>query len=142
MTPCPTSVKLCVSVTLHVEGAADPGLDNTVASVPGLRSIHHTRVRRLEPDHLALREYYWNGRTSPDKGDLFPNIGLVPDLEDMSSPLLDLEELRDLNLHSVSRKTSFSRCVNAFNASQTGELKRFGRVNLDCCRGHDRPGGG
>lgn len=45
----------------------------------------------------------------------FPKLGITPDLEGMSGPLLDLNELENLELGEVKGKMMYKCFVKVFN---------------------------
>ncbi len=117
---------LCASklVTLkHLVDVAGPELSdiNAVAAFLGQRSARHTQLMlnrwktRLTNEELLLLKDFKNGDMFLDIADPFPRLGITPDLEGMSGPLLDLNELENLELGEAKGKSMYKCFVKVFN---------------------------
>lgn len=92
-----------------------------VATLLGLRSVHHTKTivdlwkQKLAQEELDLLSEYRTGLLVPDERDLFPIYGITPDLKDVSGTLLNSVELQNLDLETVTGKAIYKCFVKILN---------------------------
>ncbi|KAJ3601898.1 hypothetical protein NHX12_029659 [Muraenolepis orangiensis] len=124
-TPGLTSM-LCTTgaVTLRsIVDVAGTGLNHAVAvaSLLGQKSIRQTRnllrrwTERLTEEEFRILQDYGSGVETPGEGDPFPDLGLPPDLDGYSGPLVDVGSLERLDLHTVKGKVFYKCCVKVMN---------------------------
>ena len=107
--------------------AAGPALDNVdaVRGLLGVRSSRHVAgmlnlwTQRLTVTECCLMREYCSGSLVPDQGDAFPDIAMVPELENYTGPLLGSNQ-KSQTLQNAHRKALYMGCVQAIHRHKLG----------------------
>ncbi|KAK3568799.1 hypothetical protein QTP86_017407, partial [Hemibagrus guttatus] len=107
----------------NTQEASCPEFKDTraVAEELSLRSLRYTEVimqrwtNKLSEDELNLIKGYHDGAETPDKGDPFPELELLPDLNGYEGMYLDAEKGHVLPIYEAKRKDIYKCCVKVIN---------------------------
>ncbi|KAK3565124.1 hypothetical protein QTP86_033183, partial [Hemibagrus guttatus] len=92
-----------------------------VAEELSLRSLRYTEViiqrwtNKLSEDELNLIKEYHDGTETPDRGDPFPELELLPDLIGYEGVYLDAEKGHVLPIYEAKGKDIYKCCVKVIN---------------------------
>ncbi|KAK3531106.1 hypothetical protein QTP70_011049 [Hemibagrus guttatus] len=92
-----------------------------VAEELSLRSLQYTEffiqrwTNKLSEDELNLIKEYHDGTETPDRGDPFPELELLPDLNGYEGMYLDAEKGHVLPIYEAKGKDIYKCCVKVIN---------------------------
>ncbi|KAK3520731.1 hypothetical protein QTP70_031448, partial [Hemibagrus guttatus] len=92
-----------------------------VAEELSLRSLRYTEdiiqrwTNKLSEDELNLIKEYHDGAETPDRGDPFPEVELLPDLNGYEGMYLDAEKGHVLPIYEAKGKDIYKCCVKVMN---------------------------
>lgn len=115
----------------HFVDTAGLGLHNTeaVASILGLKSVHHTGEilhewrEELSSEEMEMLQDYHNRTEIPDEEDPFPELGLDLNQTGLKSPLQLYDITTVTELHMVKGNTLYKHCRKALNKKKSNERK-------------------
>ncbi|XP_031735065.1 formin-binding protein 1-like [Anarrhichthys ocellatus] len=86
----------------------------------------------LTEEEVKMLQEYGRGEEAPGSTDLFPELGFVPHLNEVSGPSLSGTDCKLVDLHTAKGETVYVQCVKTLNKSKvTGRADTVWRQKLD-----------
>lgn len=128
------SLRLCGSGLVKLRNLIDvagPHLSDALAlaDILGQRSVRQTEFilklwkKRLTEEEITMLQSFADGSLIPDTKDPFPKVAISPDMRGMSSILLDIEGLKDLDLSFAGGKELYRCFVKILNKGALNQKK-------------------